>query len=1149
MKPVNSYALTDIQPLPVDSGSGPSTARHYNNNEHLFSAPNSSRSHTPRDVGLLQPMSTPSSPGYHNKTKSRAGKLFDRIDSLRDTKLLIQNPGMKRSESVIQPDLFHYQEHFQFLGLAGKTATSEVFKVKHKTTGDLFAIKRSRRRFRSKLQRQRCLREIRSVIALPLHPHIVGQHRAWQEGGHFYIQMDFAPNGSLQQLLKKTPSSLLSDQAIWSIAWEVANGLLFLHTNGVMHLDIKPDNIYFDAQGSCRIGDFGLAVVGTDVSDWEEGDGDYLAPELLGPRAEPSPKADIFSLGATLYESATGRKIDRTYTIDGTGNDKNSRDSCALLPARPEKMNELVSLMLAGDAAVRPSAEEVLQFMRDICVAGQEVELPPASSARREHHHHHDDELMDGRVALPEHHHHQQQQEPGTIIATQPVFSSLIKPVPAVLMSPATGLSSLRLDCHTDREKEGEEEEGDRVTEKEWGAQEAIVIREVNKPALSPFQQADLNSSPSPSLFAGGGGGGGSPIAAAAAVSGSPCDPSPLAAEFSFGMTEKFTEDKENTSLSNPKMNKINVQAGPATTPIGTGSGATLRNNNNMRWVPSLSPLISEPGTTPGGESTTPTGEAETPVLVQPQQLQSKPAGDGEVTLTTRKHRGDSPNDEYYLEDADDEEDDDEDEDEEGVEDDDEIVYNNSNDTSARAGEGSGGGGGDGGGRKMRRPPVPLLPPIIVPPPTSGRRSAIVAGGVSGGRLNQQQQPLSALHSSRTQQDSFRLHKRDLIFSPDSYDVAMETESASESEPCTYSCGSGRTMSLSDMEFADAVSPIFLTGAGGGGGVVGMLPLGTGGIGGGIAGGIGGNVAAAITTPIGSGGGNGNALFPSFLNAPAPTPESSYNSEEEVRTATTTTGGRDSPSASPDDLAKSLSAKSHPRSFVVPPHALQWELHMSPELMLHLPPGSPKSPSITAAADYGGGAMANATPRGEGTNSQHATSRSTSMRRFPTLDSLSNAGIIMTSNSGGSGVVGIMQKQDSSSSQYKDGLDVLLAATGGGGGGGMPPVPPLVLNVERGEGNATTATNHNSNNKNMRRKRQHSSRRALVTALSTENSSGQLASSRSMEGMMPLTSKARHHSARGDLKAMALAAAAAAAIGDGGALETARGPRYEESSL
>ncbi len=47
----------------------------------------------------------------------------------------------------------------------------------------------------------RCLREISAVSALPAHPNIVGQYRAWQEGGHFYIQMDLCDGGSLHQLI------------------------------------------------------------------------------------------------------------------------------------------------------------------------------------------------------------------------------------------------------------------------------------------------------------------------------------------------------------------------------------------------------------------------------------------------------------------------------------------------------------------------------------------------------------------------------------------------------------------------------------------------------------------------------------------------------------------------------------------------------------------------------------------------------------------------------------------------------------------------------------------------------------------------------------------------------------------------------------
>ena len=214
---------------------------------------------------------------------------------------------MHRSESAADPALFQYHQHFEGpWKLVGKTHLSEVsvggaggharlpgrwlpgarpepvccarpepacrarpaqvFRVRHRASGDVFAVKRSRRRFRSKLQRERCLREIRAVAALPSHPNIVIQYRAWQEGGHFYIQMDYCEGGSLAQRAARAAAAghCLPDPALWAAACQAAQGLAFLHAHGVMHLDVKPDNIYLSAAGGgavCyRIGDFGLAV-------------------------------------------------------------------------------------------------------------------------------------------------------------------------------------------------------------------------------------------------------------------------------------------------------------------------------------------------------------------------------------------------------------------------------------------------------------------------------------------------------------------------------------------------------------------------------------------------------------------------------------------------------------------------------------------------------------------------------------------------------------------------------------------------------------------------------------------------------------------------------------------------------------------------
>ncbi|GAB4813157.1 hypothetical protein N2152v2_000203 [Parachlorella kessleri] len=331
---------------------------------------------TPRSPGLGSGLAAlPTSPSQR-KTKSRAAHAFYRSgsftsrNSLKDSKVLMVS-GIKRSESLLQPDLFRYHNHFEFLGLLGRTHLSEVFKVRHRQTGELFAVKRSRRRFKSKLHRERCLREISAVSALPAHPNIVGQYRAWQEGGHFYIQMDLCDGGSLHQLIAaaEAEGSLLSEEEVWTVAWEVASGLHFLHSNGVLHLDIKPENIYRDSAGACQIGDFGLAVSSQATEWWEEGDGDYVAPELLRAQGSPSPAADVYSLGATLYECATGSKLSQVLHGGGLACD-------ASLPGRSLALQELLRWMLQPDPARRPSAAQVLNY-----VAQQGAVLLEASAA------------------------------------------------------------------------------------------------------------------------------------------------------------------------------------------------------------------------------------------------------------------------------------------------------------------------------------------------------------------------------------------------------------------------------------------------------------------------------------------------------------------------------------------------------------------------------------------------------------------------------------------------------------------------------------------------------------------------------------------------------------------------------------------------
>lgn len=279
-------------------------------------------------------------------------KPLDRTSSLNEAKVLLATQ-LKRTDSMVSPQLFHFDDHFEFEEVIGRSSMSEVFRVRHKISGDPYAVKRSRRKFASRAHRRRCLHEIQAVAGLPPHPNVVGQYRAWQQGGHFYIQMDLCEGGSLQQLLRQAGADDrigLGEAAAWQVAAEVAAGLAFLHAAGVLHLDVKPGNVFADGAGGLRLGDFGLAVL-RHQWEWEEGDGDYVAPELLAAGSNAAPAADLFSLGATLYECVAGQKLPRSVPAEA---------AVAQLDASPH-LRQLIAAMLRPDPNWRPSAQEVAQ--------------------------------------------------------------------------------------------------------------------------------------------------------------------------------------------------------------------------------------------------------------------------------------------------------------------------------------------------------------------------------------------------------------------------------------------------------------------------------------------------------------------------------------------------------------------------------------------------------------------------------------------------------------------------------------------------------------------------------------------------------------------------------------------------------------------
>jgi formylglycine-generating enzyme required for sulfatase activity/serine/threonine protein kinase len=157
---------------------------------------------------------------------------------------------------------------------------------------------------------KRFLAEAKATMRLT-HKQIVRTHNVFSEGGNYYIVMEYMAGGSLEDRLREQ-GPLPVDGAV-RVAAEVCEGLACAHEEGVVHCDLKPHNILFDAAGQAKVADFGIAHVSGEMlsrswmtpAGFVAGTLPYMSPEQAdGVRDDP--RVDVYALGAVLYRTLTG---------------------------------------------------------------------------------------------------------------------------------------------------------------------------------------------------------------------------------------------------------------------------------------------------------------------------------------------------------------------------------------------------------------------------------------------------------------------------------------------------------------------------------------------------------------------------------------------------------------------------------------------------------------------------------------------------------------------------------------------------------------------------------------------------------------------------------------------------------------------------
>ena len=180
-----------------------------------------------------------------------------------------------------------------------------VWEARHDTTGQRCALKVVHHAGPSDLAR--FSREAR-VLAGLLHPNVVRLHGAELSGTQPYLVQELLSGGSLAELLEKGP---LEPERAREVALQVADGVAAAHAAGVLHRDLKPDNVLFDEHGVAKVADFGLALSRESRERLTQtgevlGTPDYMAPEQAIDAVRVDERADVYALGGILYTLLTG---------------------------------------------------------------------------------------------------------------------------------------------------------------------------------------------------------------------------------------------------------------------------------------------------------------------------------------------------------------------------------------------------------------------------------------------------------------------------------------------------------------------------------------------------------------------------------------------------------------------------------------------------------------------------------------------------------------------------------------------------------------------------------------------------------------------------------------------------------------------------
>ena len=257
-------------------------------------------------------------------------------------------------------------DDFEILKLIGKGSFSNVYKVKLKETSYIYALKKVS--IEDISNKEKAFNEIKLISKIK-NQYVISFYDSFLDNNNniLYILMEYAPYGDLEKMIKeqKKKNKYFEEKYLLNIFEQIISGLIAIHSENILHRDLKAANIFImnNEKTKIKIGDLNVGkIYNKNLKNTQIGTPYYASPEVWNNRPYDF-KSDIWSVGCLFYEIATlnapfeGKTLKEVY-------DKIEKCSIKPLPnIYSNHINKIIKMCLRFNDKLRPSAQELMDYL------------------------------------------------------------------------------------------------------------------------------------------------------------------------------------------------------------------------------------------------------------------------------------------------------------------------------------------------------------------------------------------------------------------------------------------------------------------------------------------------------------------------------------------------------------------------------------------------------------------------------------------------------------------------------------------------------------------------------------------------------------------------------------------------------------------